>query len=74
MTNRKSTARLKAGHRHAVVLEQHARHAHLDVCPPELGKVRDRSHGSIRRILERLAPAGPVTRTQQQSARFRITT
>jgi hypothetical protein len=68
------TARLQPGQLAPLVLGHMRAHPHLDFSPYELGQALHRSHGSIRRHLERLASLGAVTRTRARPARFRVTT
>ena len=54
-----------------MVLAHLAAYPRTSFTPWELGRVLGHSHGTIRRILVRLAAAGLVDQTSWQPARFR---
>jgi DNA-binding GntR family transcriptional regulator len=66
--------RLAGGELTSLVVRHLRAYPGLDFSPHEVATVLGRSHGTIRRILLRLADTGTVTRTQHRPARFRITT
>lgn len=62
--------RLPYGQLKPLVLTHLRTHPHLAFTPWELAKVLGRSHGTIRRILLRLAESGEVDQTNKRPARF----
>lgn len=70
-TNTTSQHRLQCGQLEPLVLAHLAAYPQTSFTPWELGRVLGHSHGTIRRILVRLAAAGAVDQTQHQPDRFR---
>ncbi|MFB9319810.1 hypothetical protein [Cryptosporangium minutisporangium] len=64
--------RLQAGQLTELALAHMRAHPNLAFTAYELGRVLDRSPGSIRRLLERENARGTVTRDPGHSARYRI--
>ncbi|WP_203708512.1 hypothetical protein [Asanoa iriomotensis] len=62
--------RLPYGQLKPLILTHLRTYPHLAFTPWELAKVLGRSHGTIRRILLRLAETGEVDQTSQRPARF----
>ena len=62
--------RLPYGQLKPLILTHLRTYPHLAFTPWELAKVLGRSHGTIRRILLRLAETGEVDQTSKRPARF----
>ena len=65
--------RLAGGELTSLVRRHLQAHPDLDFSPYEVATVLGCSHGTIRRILLRLADSDTVTRTQHEPTRFCIT-
>ncbi len=67
-----ATSRLGYGQLEPLLFTHLRTYPHLDFSPWELAQVLGHSHGTIRRILTRLAAAGTVIQTRMRPARFQI--